>query len=269
MINSRRTVRERLWAGAILATFMVSPVRHGQALDIPSHARQSGYALMAGDTRAMQDNDRANPAMLWVSEGEKIWSNPPSSSAKSCQECHGDAIYSMRGVAARYPAFDDKYQSVMDLQNRVRNCQSAHQNVTPAGYESRTLLALLTYIGLQSRGLAIAPPEDVRLQPNQKKGEALFHQRMGQLNFSCSQCHDDNWSKKLGGSVIPQGQATGYPIYRLEWQSVGSLQRRIRNCMTGVRAEPYPYGAAEMIDLEMYLMQRAAGLKLEIPAVRP
>ena len=50
---------------------------------------------------------------------------------------------------------------------------------------------------------------------------------------------------------------------------MGSLQRRLRNCMTGVRAEPYAYGAEELIELEAYLMQRAAGMPLETPAVRP
>jgi len=51
--------------------------------------------------------------------------------------------------------------------------------------------------------------------------------------------HDKRRSKnRRGGSVIPQAHPTGYPLYRLEWQAVGSLQRRLRNCMIGVRAEP-------------------------------
>ena len=61
----------------------------------------------------------------------------------------------------------------------------------------------------------------------------------GQLNLGCTNCHDDNWDKHLAGSAITQGQPTGYPLYRLEWQSLGSLQRRMRNCMIGVRAEAY------------------------------
>ena len=65
----------------------------------------------------------------------------------------------------------------------------------------------------------------------------------GQLNLSCAQCHDDNWGKRLAGSVIPQAHPNGYPIYRLEWQSVGSLQRRLRNCIFGMRAEPFAFGA--------------------------
>ena len=49
-----------------------------------------------------------------------------------------------------------------------------------------------------------------------------------------------NWGRHLGGAPIPQAHPTGYPLYRLEWQGLGSLRRRLRNCMTGMRAEPYP-----------------------------
>jgi sulfur-oxidizing protein SoxA len=69
--------------------------------------------------------------------------------------------------------------------------------------------------------------------------------------------------------VIPQGHPTGYPLYRLEWQGLGSLQRRLRNCLVGIRAEPYPYGAPELVELELFLMWRARGMTIEAPAVRP
>jgi sulfur-oxidizing protein SoxA len=39
--------------------------------------------------------------------------------------------------------------------------------------------------------------------------------------------------------------------------------------MTGMRAEPYAFGAPELFDLELYLMWRARGMRLEAPAVRP
>ena len=93
--------------------------------------------------------------------------------------------------------------------------------------------------------------------------------RMGQLNLSCAQCHDADAGGKLGGSVIPQAHPMGYPVYRLEWQAMGSLQRRQRNCMNGVRAEPYAYGADELIELELYLSTRAKGMLGETPGVRP
>lgn len=62
---------------------------------------------------------------------------------------------------------------------------------------------------------------------------------------------------------------TGHPLYRLEWQALGSLQRRLRGCMTGVRAEPFAYAASEYIAIELFLMNRGAGLAMETSAVRP
>jgi L-cysteine S-thiosulfotransferase len=36
-----------------------------------------------------------------------------------------------------------------------------------------------------------------------------------------------------------------------------------------MRAEPYDYGAPEMVDLELFLMWRARGMTIEAPGVRP
>ena len=92
---------------------------------------------------------------------------------------------------------------------------------------------------------------------------------MGQLNLSCAQCHDILAGQRLAGSVIPQGHPNGYPEYRLEWQGMGSLYRRLRNCMTGVRAEPFAPDSREAASLTLYLAVRARGLTVETPAVRP
>jgi sulfur-oxidizing protein SoxA len=230
--------------------------------------RRSGFADMAPSTQAMQQDDTANPAMLWVLEGETLWTTRAGSAEKSCADCHGQAA-SMSGVAARYPAHDVATGQPIDLAGRVQQCRAERQLAAPWPRESQPLLALGAYIGLQSRGLPIAPPEDPRLQAALAQGEALYRERRGQLDLSCAQCHDDNAGQRLAGSVIPQAHPTGYPLYRLEWQGVGSLQRRLRNCMVGVRSEPFPYGSAEYIALELFLMRRADGMLLETPAVRP
>jgi L-cysteine S-thiosulfotransferase len=144
-----------------------------------------------------------------------------------------------------------------------------HQQATPLAYESRDLLALTAYVAEQSRGMPITTGSDPQLEPFVGKGFELFMHRQGQLNLACANCHDDNWDKHLAGSAITQAQPTGYPLYRLEWQSLGSLQRRLRNCMIGTRAQPYDYGAPELVELELYLMSRARGMPIETPAVRP
>jgi len=235
----------------------------------PHTDQRSGFDFMAPETQALQQDDTANPGMLWVLEGEALWQDPAGPAGVSCAGCHGDAAESMRGVAARYPSFDQPTGRPIDLQGRIDQCRQARQGAEPFAAESQQLLALTTYVAHQSRGMPVEPVTDVRLEPFVAEGRRLFEQRIGQLDLSCAACHDQRWGQKLGGSVIPQAHPTGYPIYRLEWQSVGSLQRRMRNCMVGVRAEPYAWGAPEFTALELYLRSRAAGLPVETPGVRP
>jgi L-cysteine S-thiosulfotransferase len=239
------------------------------AAEIPSSERKSGYDLMAREIRAMQDDDTANPGTLWVLDGEALWTRKAGTAGKSCADCHGDAQSSMKGVAARYPAFDAARGRPINLEQRINICRADHQKATPFAFESKDLLALEAYVGRQSRGMPIAIADDARVKPFLEAGRDMFNLRQGQLNLSCAQCHDDNWSQKLAGAVIPQGHANGYPLYRLEWQTLGSLQRRLRNCLVGMRAVSYALGAPEYVDLELFLMWRARGMPVETPAVRP
>lgn len=236
--------------------------------EIPAAERRSGYHDMSAAVQAMQDDDIANPGMLWVLDGEALWNRRQGAASKSCADCHG-AISAMAGVAARYPAFSGAGSRPIDLDQRINLCRTENQKAEAFAPESKELLALSAAVTRQSRETPIAPPADPRLAPFLKAGEDLFRQRQGQLNLSCAQCHDDNHGKKLAAATIPQAHPTGYPIYRLEWQSLGSLQRRLRNCLIGMRAEPYAYGAPEYVDLTLYLMTRARGMPIEAPGVRP
>lgn len=237
--------------------------------DMPLAERKSGTEFMSAETRAMQDDEAANPATLWLLDGESLWFRKAGRADVACASCHGDAGKTMRGVAARYPAYDAKTSRPINLEQRINACRVDAQQASPFAYESHDLLALTAYVARQSRGLPIEPPADPRLAPFIERGRATYLQREGQLNISCAQCHDDYWGRKLGGNPIPQAHPTGYPLYRLEWQSLGSLQRRLRNCVAGVRAEVPPYGSPDLVNLELYLIWRARGMTFEAPAVRP
>ena len=231
--------------------------------------RRSGYEFMSRETRAMQDDDSANPGMLWVLDGETLWKRKEGAAGKACSDCHGDAGASMKGVAARYPALDSRKKSPVNVEQRINSCRTERQGAEPLRYESKDLLALTAYLGYQSRGMPISISKNAQTGKFIEAGEAFFNRRQGQINLACKQCHDDNAGKHLAGSVIPQAHPTGYPIYRLEWQGAGSLQRRLRNCLIGMRAEVPEFGSPEFVDLELYLMWRARGMKIETPAVRP
>jgi len=225
---------------------------------------RSGYAFLTADTQALQDDPFANPGLLWVDRGAELFQSTIAGEA-SCASCHEEGL---RGVAATYPAVDESSGELLNLEGRINQCRTQHQSLDALPYESDDLLALTAYVANQSHGLPanvdISGPAEAAYQ----RGYDYFQSRRGQFNLSCQQCHTENWGKQLRGDTISQGHGNGFPAYRLEWQSLGSLQRRLRDCDTGVRAEPLPFGDPRYIDVELYLAARSQGLALESPAVR-
>lgn len=229
---------------------------------------RSGSTFMNPDIRAMQADDFANPASLWLEKGEKLWNARAGAEGKSCAGCHGEARASMKGVSARYPVFDAKAGRLMDVETRIRQCRAERQGGAALAWESEDLIALSAYVSRQSQGLPIKVDIGGGAAPHFERGRALYLRRMGQMNLACTHCHEWNAGKRLLAENISQGHPTAWPGYRLEWQSAGTLQRRLRACYFGVRAEMPPYGSPDLLALELYLGWRAEGLPVEAPGVR-
>jgi L-cysteine S-thiosulfotransferase len=255
---------------AAIAFAFIAFTAHAQPATNPKEdKRVSAFQLMSPATQAMQRDDTQNPAMLWAEEGRGIWRFKPSAEKKSCADCHGDAEKTMRGIAATYPKYSGTQKRVLNLNQQIEVCQRTRQQKTSSAETEKETLALETFITQQSRGMPITLTRSPALSRAQREGKSLYERRMGQLGMSCKDCHDDLAGKRLAGTTIPQGHPTAYPIYRLEWQEVGGLHRRLRACMVAVRAEPFAANSKEFVALEAYLMQRAAGMTIESPGVRP
>lgn len=251
---------------ALAAVALAAGVALAQERAIPPGELKSGSAFLGSDLRALQNDVFANPGMLWVESGEKLWREPAGRRNLACASCHKDA--SMRGVAASYPKIDKAGGKLVSLESRINLCRSGRMEADPLRYESEELLALTAYVARQSLGLPIKTSIEGAALAHFEAGRAGYHLRRGQMNLSCAHCHDAQWGKRLLSETISQGHPNAYPTYRMEWQTMGSLQRRIRACLSGIRAEMLPYGSQEYLDLELFLAWRARGLLVETPGVR-
>ena len=208
-------------------------------------AQRSGLDYSGDEVRRLQASDIENPGMLWVDQGERLFK-------QHCASCHA----SMKGVATRYPRREDG--KAVTLEQKIR-----HQR--PMQWESDELLALTAYVAHQSRG----EKGSISIAENEiDKGRTEYFRRRGRMNLACTHCHDRHAGGKLGAETLSEGQPNGYPTYRLEWQKLGSLQRRLRACMFGLHAEVPAFGDDLLNELELYLAWRAKGLPIEAPAVR-
>lgn len=234
---------------------------------------RSGYDFLQAETRALQDDDFSNPGFLWVDRGAALFhaapgTDPDVTDAPACASCHQTGSRPLQGIAATYPQVDARTGALLNLEARINLCRTTHQAQDPLVYESSDLLALTAYVASLSRGEAVRVDITGPAAGYYEQGRNYFFARRGQFDLACSQCHNDNWGRKLRGETISQGHGNAFPAYRLEWQDFGSLHRRLRDCDAGVRAEPYPYGSDIYMALELYLASRADGLVMEAPGVR-
>jgi sulfur-oxidizing protein SoxA len=225
-------------------------------------------SFLSSELQRRQADETANPGMLWVFEGEELWNKPEGAAGKACASCHGDAKTSMKGVAARYPSIDQESGKLLNIELRINSCRTRHQSAPAFPYESEEMLALTAYVARQSSGMPLSVRADGPAAPFYEKGRALFYLRQGQINLSCAQCHEGNLGRHLRSDIISSAIPSGYPVYRLEWQTLGSLHRRLRACSLGVRAIQFAYGSDEYLNLELFIAKRAEGFPLEAPAIR-
>ena len=227
----------------------------------------SGSRFLSPDMRRQQDDPNRNPAWFWVDQGKELFAMKPATGL-ACLGCHADPAISLGGAAARYPQVDPASGKLLNLEGRIEQCRADRQEQPAFGYESAELLSLTAYVASLSRGQPMSVRTDGAAKPFYEEGKAFYERRQGQLNLSCKQCHDGLVGQKLRGDTISHGAGTGYPAYRLEWNTVGSLHRRLRACSLGVRATQFDYGSPEYLALELYLAARAKGLPGETPAMR-
>ena len=244
------------------------PTAMAASSEIASSEIRSGSAFLQPETRALQEDDFSNPSYLWVDRGAGLFSQVPEGSGEACASCHTSSNRPLEGAAARHPAFDADTASLINLESRINLCRQQHQELPPLAYESDDLLALTGYVASLSRGVPVSVSIDGPAAPYYEAGRTYFFQRKGQLNLACSQCHNENWGKQLRGDTISQGHGNAFPAYRLEWQTFGSLHRRLRDCDAGIRAEPLDFGSELYTAVELYLASRSSGLPMESPGVR-
>ncbi|MGY9006910.1 MAG: sulfur oxidation c-type cytochrome SoxA [Alphaproteobacteria bacterium] len=229
--------------------------------------KNSGYLYSKASTRAMQDDDFANPGFLWMEQGEQLWTKVDGKAGKACATCHGD-VKKMKGVGATFPKYNKEAKTVINLEQRINKCRKDNMQAKPWKWESGQLLSMTALVKSQSRGMPSKVSNDGPARPYYEAGKKFYNQRRGLLDLACSSCHVDNAGKIIRADLLSQGQSNGFPTYRLKWQKVGSLHRRFRGCNKNIRAQPYKAGSQEYVNVELYLGHRGNGLLIEAPSVR-
>jgi sulfur-oxidizing protein SoxA len=234
----------------------------------PSDAQLSGNAFLPTSLKTLQNDPGSSPVSLWLDRGALAWSD--SSTGASCTSCHGK-VNSLREAVVRHPRLSADGTKLVNLEDQILKCRSQSGKKNDA-LESEEVLALSALLHQTAKDLTwqLQAPinQQVQWQTRLEQGTALYAQRMGRMNLACVHCHDQNIGKQMRADVISPAHPTGFPIYRMSWQGMGSIDRRLRACYSGVQAQlPLP-GDPALRDLELFLKVRASGIPLDGPSLR-
>jgi sulfur-oxidizing protein SoxA len=225
----------------------------------------SGWLFRKLETRALQMDDFDNPAFVFVDQGIDLFEKVDGSEGKACASCHED-VEDFAGLRPSMPRVEDG--TLVTMENLVNDCRTERMGAEPWKYTGGKMTAVTALIGLQSRGMTIDVAVDGNAAPFFERGKELYYQRVGQLDMSCSNCHEDNYGTMIRADHLSQGQINGFPTYRLKNAKLNSAHARFKGCMKNIRATPFKVGGDEFKALELYLASRGNGLSVETPSVR-
>ena len=226
------------------------------------------YSMDADLRKQWEAIDDFPPYDFAIDRGKQMFGTP-FKNGKTYGDCFADKGI---GIRQNYPYFDDKTGEVITLELALNRCREANGEELYS-YVKDEMASLTAYMAFTSRGkpFDIKIPNDPRALAAYQKGEEYFYGRRGQLNFSCASCHVQNSGNHIRTEVLAPalGIVAAMPIYRSEWNGMGTMSRRLVTCNSQVRGVPLKAQDELYRDVEYYLSYMSNGLPISGPGARP
>jgi len=202
-----------------------------------------------------------------LEEGETLY-NTAFKNGKNYASCFENGGENIR---QHYPKFDSKRSMVVTLEMAINECRT-HNKEEPLPYKKGDIAKISAYMASTSEGseINVATPKSKDELAAYDAGKQYFYSKRGQLNFSCANCHVQNVGRKARSETLSPalGHPTHFPVYRLKWESFGTLHRRFASCNKQIRAEPLSAQSEAYRNLEYFLTYMSNGLPVNGPASR-
>jgi sulfur-oxidizing protein SoxA len=226
------------------------------------------YSMDAGLRKQWLDIDQFPPYDFAIDRGKQMFATP-FKNGKTYGDCFPNKGI---GIRQNYPYFDEKSGHVITLELALNQCRETNGEA-PYSYVKDEMASLTAYMAFTSRGkpFDIKIPNDPRALAAYEKGEEYFYTRRGQLNFSCASCHVQSAGEHIRTEMLAPalGILAAMPIYRSEWNGMGTISRRFVTCNSQVGGVPLKPQDELYRDVEYYLSYMSNGLPIAGPGTRP
>jgi sulfur-oxidizing protein SoxA len=160
----------------------------------------------------------------------------------------------------------------MTLELAINNCRKINGEKPLSYYKGGPMADISAYMAYTSRGKKF----DVKIPNSQEAldayeaGKKLYFTKVGQLNFSCADCHVYQTGTKLRADIPSPGigHTTHFPAYRSGAGRLVTLHERFAGCLNRVRAKPFRAQNEEYRNLEYFISYMSNGLEINGPGSR-
>lgn len=226
------------------------------------------YAVNAGMRKQWEEIMAFPPYDFALDEGRTAFETP-FANGRTYADCFPNGGI---GIRQNYPYFDTKTAQVVTLDGAINACRTAHGE-KPLPYSTGMMASITAFMSETSRDkpFNIVIPDDPKAKAAYEAGKQFFYTRRGQLNFSCASCHAGAAGARMRGDVLAPGLGilAAFPIYRSDWGSMGTIDRRFTTCSAQMRSVPLPPQAEAYRNLEYFLAYMSNGIPISGPGTRP
>ena len=225
------------------------------------------YSIDSSSREQWESIEEFPPYEINIEQGEELF-NVPFKNGNTYASCfRNNGI----GIRQNYPYFDEDKDEIITLELAINNCRKKNGEKPLSYYRGGPMADISAYMAYTSRGKII----DIKI-PNYKAEEAyeagkkLYFTKVGQLNFSCADCHVYYPGTKLRADITSPaiGHPTHFPVYRSRAGRMVTLHERFAGCLNRIRAKPFKAQRDEYKNLEYFLTYMSNGLEINGPGSR-
>lgn len=206
------------------------------------------------------------PYEIELEEGEKVF-NRAFANGKSLASCFPDPA-----VTNIYPYFDEKRNELVSLTQAINECVTSNGE-KEWNTKKGDMAKVQAYMAYQTA--EAGKKVDIKI-PNQaaaeayERGKEYYYSQRGYLKLSCATCHIQGSGQRVRNENLSPmlGSTTHWPVYRLRWQELGTIERRLSGCVVDQGQVPPKDTSAEMKELLYYMSYISNGMAIDGPDVR-
>jgi sulfur-oxidizing protein SoxA len=228
--------------------------------------RLGSYAFNKAGREQYEEIIEMPPYEDAIDAGKELYENTKFKNGKSFKDCFKDPA-----IAGDYPKFV-KGKGVVTLTGAINNCL-VDNGEKPWKQTKGKMADLEAYFAAASKekgkkiNIVIDSKEAAEAYA---RGKKEYYVQRGYLKLSCASCHVQGAGQRVRNEYMSPlfGQVTHFPVYRLKWEGLGTLERRLKGCNKDQGENPHKPGSKWMNELAFFMAYMSNGMPVDGPDVR-